>query len=92
MPAPTIAQNKLLLYLIIIVGLAGGYLYHSQLSTGFEIAPPAFVTSGKDELTQFKDFKIDTALFSNVSYTALQIFGELPVSPGNPGRTSLFSR
>lgn len=92
MPAPTIAQNKLLLYLIIIVGLAGGYLYHSQVSTGYEVPPPAFQVSGKDDLAQFKDFKIDTTLFSNASYTTLQIFGELPVSPGNPGRSSLFSR
>lgn len=92
MAAPSFAQNKLLLYLIIIVGLAAGYLYHSQLSAGFEVPPPTFQASGKDDLAQFKEFKIDTSLFSNVSYTTLQIFGELPVNPGNPGRSSLFSR
>lgn len=90
MPA-SIPQNKLTLYLIIIVGLAGGYMYHSQTVDSFSVSPLP-IQLEKDSLIQFKGFEIDKSLASNSSYQSLQIFGELPVSNGNPGKSSLFSR
>ena len=84
-------SSKLYIALIIIGGLAAGYLYYSQIAQPAEpTVPPAPITA-HDDLKSFQDLKIDFSIFTSPLYKNLNIFGESPVNPGVTGKKDLFA-
>lgn len=81
--------EKLILGLIIIVGLVGGYFYYSSSDriAGVELNPP---TIGKD-LEKIKNITFDFTIFDKISFKELKIFGEFPVPMGDEGKQDLFA-
>ena len=47
--------------------------------------------AGNAEFKALSSLKIDFSVLENPQYKALQVFGELPVKPGNPGKRDPFS-
>lgn len=85
-------QNNLILILIIVVGLAGGYLYYSQFgSLNLPEIPPPPTPAGKDTLLQFQNLSVNLSILSNPAYSALGTFGESPVNPGPTGKKDIFA-
>jgi hypothetical protein len=82
--------NKLLLILIVVVGFCGGYFYYSQFVTESSVVTSPFAGK-RDDLTVFKDFKLNTTVLESSTYRMLQIFGELPVIPGSSGKQNPFA-
>lgn len=86
--------NSKLLYevAIILFGIIGGYFYYTQfLENNLE---PVIVTDIDidDNLSKFKDTQsLDLQIFSETSYRTLKIIGEIPVKPGQTGRTDMFA-
>ena len=86
---PSIKQSSLMLYLVMILGLALGFFYNSQSDPALEIP----VISTANQLTSLKgleNLKIDYSLFENPSFQSLRVFGELPVRTQSGGKTNLF--
>ena len=84
------ANTKLFSALIIILGLAVGYIYYSNwiVPNQIPIEPP--VTS-RNDLSSLKDLSIDFSVFDNPAYKALAVFGQVPVSPGVTGKKDVFA-
>lgn len=81
------SQSKLLLYLLILVGAVGGYIYYSQVSSiEAEVAAPPVST-----LDTLKELKLDFKALENEKYQALKVFGESPVLPGTTGKSDPFA-
>jgi hypothetical protein len=84
------SQSKLILYLIVLVGLVGGYLYNSGLDRTGAVAPlPSGVTA--TSLQSLATLKIDYTAIQDAQFDALRIFGEFPVPTDAPGKTNIFA-
>lgn len=83
-------QNKLILYLIILLGLVGGYLYNAQFDP-IEVVPalPAGITPAG--LSTFRTLQIDYSVLQNPEFGSLRIFGEFPVPTSAPGKSNPFN-
>ena len=89
MPSPTKNQNRLIPFLIILVGLIGGYVYYSNSYS--EEPFPLPVNIQKSTLESFRDLIIDFSILDDAVYRSLRVFGELPVTPGVSGKSDSFS-
>lgn len=87
---PHSGPNKLVLYLIMLIGFAAGYLYHSQIG-GFEPSVEQIPKAGEEEFKALKGLKIDFKTLEDPRYASLQVFGELPVNPGAVGKRDPFA-
>jgi len=85
------ANTKLYASLILVAGLAAGYLYYSQIIVPNEVPIDPPFSAGKNDLASFKNLKIDFSIFDNAAYKALAIFGQVPVSPGVTGKKDVFA-
>jgi len=85
------ANTKLFIALIIVLGLAGGYLYYSQVIVVNEAPIAAPATGGRTSLSTYKDLHIDFSTFDDPTYKALVVFGQVPVSPGVTGKKDVFA-
>jgi len=85
------ANTKLFAALIIVVGLAAGYVYYSQVVVLNEVPIAAPVSAGRNDLSTYKNLKIDFSIFDNAAYKALAVFGQIPVSPGVTGKKDVFA-
>lgn len=83
------SSNKLYIALIIILGLAGGYLLYSQFIQPMETAVPAPAIS-KDSSTA-KNINVNFKVLDDSAYKALITSGESPVNPGATGKKDLFA-
>ena len=83
-------QNKLIPIIVIAVGLVLGYLFYlqSDIETEILINLPDQKTDNIDKLS---NLNVDFFIFDDERFKALQIFGELPVSPGITGRKDIFA-
>ena len=83
-------QNKLIPIIVIAVGLVLGYLFYlqSDIETEILINLPEQKTDNIDKLS---NLNVDFSIFDDERFKALQIFGELPVSPGITGRKDIFA-
>ncbi|MDP2647897.1 MAG: hypothetical protein Q8P35_01485 [Candidatus Yanofskybacteria bacterium] len=81
-------QNNLILYLIVVLGLVGGYVYHSQFGSSFSMPelPPA-----AKEIQDLKNLNVDFGALDDDKYHSLQVYGDLPVIPGISGKRDLFA-
>jgi hypothetical protein len=84
------ANTKLFTALIVILGLAIGYVCYSQLVAPQE-EPVTAVTTSRNDLSSLKDMNLDFKKFDNAAYKALVIHGEVPVSPGATGKKDVFA-
>ena len=84
------SQSKLILYLILLLGFVGGYLYNANLDHTSSIAPlPSGVTAtGLDSL---ETLRINYAVLQNAEFGALRIFGEFPVPTTATGKQNIFA-
>lgn len=84
-------SSKLYIALIILVGIAAGYLaYTNFIKPGEEAVPPSPI-SARDDLGSFKNLKIDFSAFTSAAYKNLAVFGEVPVNPGATGKKDIFA-
>jgi hypothetical protein len=82
-------RPKLLLYIIIVLGFVGGYIYHFQ---GGDVVPTVpEIKTEKSDLEQFKNLQINFSLLENEKIKLLKLFGESPVLPGVTGKNNLFA-
>jgi hypothetical protein len=85
------SNTKLFSALIVLLGLAAGYVFYSQVIVLNEapIASPA--STGRNDLSNFKNLHIDFSVFDNAAYKALAVYGQVPVSPGVTGKKDIFA-
>ncbi len=83
------STSRLVIALIILLGFGAGYIYFSQFNVGSAVTASPF-EGKRDDLAEFKTFKLNTTVLDNAAYQALQVFGELPVSVGTPGKQDPF--
>lgn len=80
--------SNVLLVLLILIGLVGGYIYYSQIaSSDTEAIPPM----PEDTLSVFKEIILDFEIFNRIDFKNLKIIGESPVRPDPGGKTDLFA-
>jgi len=80
--------SNILIYLLILLGLLGGYIYYSQIAVSDVEAVPALP---KDTLSGFKEIILDFEIFQRIDFKNLKIIGESPVKPDPGGKTDLFA-
>jgi hypothetical protein len=83
-------QSKLIPYLLILLGFAGGWYYYSQAGSNFAVAP--IPQEGRDDLRVFKNLRIDFAMLESPQYKHLRLYGEFPISKGVAGKTDPFAK
>jgi hypothetical protein len=84
-------QSKLIIYLIVFLGLVGGFLYNSELDPAANVpVVPAGVNS--NDLNAFRTLHINYAVIENSAFQELRIFGAFPVPSTAPGKDNPFSR
>ncbi len=83
--------NILVIALIVLLGFGAGFVYHAQFSVPSSVAASPFAGK-RDDLASFKDFTLKTDVLDSDTYRSLQVFGELPVSTGTPGKQNPFSQ
>jgi len=81
-------QNKLILYLVILLGFAGGYFYYSQAYADPSVDPLPQTA----DVSRLKNLRIDFSLLQKAEYRVLRAFGESPVNPGVHGKTDPFAQ
>jgi len=80
-------HNKLFLYLIILLGFIGGYIYYSQV----EIDTLGIVPIQESNLDKLENISIDFDVLDSPTFQELKIFGEYPVLPGVTGKNNIFA-
>ena len=82
-------NNRLIPYLLILVGLVGGYFYSSSLdpTAGVPLIPSNVAVS---DLAQKKRLKVNYSILENEAYEDLRIFGPYPVPTSAPGKSNPF--
>ena len=80
-------QSKVTLGFIIFLGLAAGYLYYGQTSETLVVEPIQVDTS----LQFFSNVTVDSEILEDERYKSLEIFGEIPVTPGITGKRNPFA-
>lgn len=93
---PFIPKNKksglYLSVIIIIVGVAAGYYYYSQLIKPFKQPIELPEITMEDTLGKFKDMEsFNFQVLSNVVFKSLKLLSEIPVKPGLVGREDIFA-
>ena len=82
-------QGKIILYLVVLLGFIGGYLYNAQGDPSRAVpALPTGVTP--QALSPFKTLKVDYSVLSDAQYQRLRIFGQFPVPSGATGKSDIF--
>ena len=81
-------QPKLILYIIILLGFAGGYVFYTQ-GTVEEIFVP--LAEENDSIDGLKDLNIDFSVLNSEKLKSLKIFGEFPIQPGQTGKRDIFA-
>ncbi len=83
--------SPVILIAIAVLGLIAGYFYYSSvLKSGIVEVPPSNIQTS-DNLSKFKDLKLDFSPFDQLKFKSLTIFGESPVQPGSTGRADPFA-
>lgn len=83
------SQSKLILYLIVLLGLIGGYLYNASLDpTAVVPATPTGISAAA--LDAVRTLKIDYGVLQNAQFQQLRIFGQFPVPTFAPGKSNPF--
>ncbi len=80
-------QSSLIILLLIILGLAGGYMYYAFIAS--PIAIQKMPIPDKDNLESFKNAHIN--LPSDDRITSLKTFGESPVASDALGKKDIFA-
>jgi len=81
--------KSLIPFLIILVGLVGGYFYSASLDYTADVPPvPANVRTST--LTKLKQLKVNYSILENEQYQDLRIFGQIPVPTSAPGKSNPF--
>lgn len=89
MPQKTSNQTeKVIIFLIIMVGIVGGYFYYSSVVEEVSVIPAPVLSR---DLREFKKISFDFSIFDKVSFKELKIFGEHPLKPGTEGKANLFA-
>lgn len=82
-------QNKLIPYLLILVGLVGGYFYSSAIDPTAGV-PPVPANISTSNLAQKKRLKVNYTILQNEGYGNLRIFGPYPVPTDASGKRDPF--
>ena len=82
-------QSRLIVGLVIIVGLVGGFLYSSQLDPTAAV-PPLPSNVNVQSLAPYKTLHIDFTVLNNPRYQELRIIGQNPVPTTAPGKSNPF--
>ncbi len=88
-PRSSSTTNPFILILIILGAIAFGYFYYQQIEVVADI--PEAPGGGDRSFVKFKDLQFNFALFKSPAFTKLQTYGNVPVSPGTPGRADVFA-
>lgn len=83
------SQTRLILYLIVLLGLVGGFLYNGQFDPR-DVVPPIPEEIDLVGLNAFGSLKVNYTVLQNEGYQNLRIFGELPVPTTAPGKANPF--
>ena len=91
-PKTKSSTDNLFAGLIIFVGLVLGYLLYSSYPDGLFGAVAATLAPKLDDLGQRVE-KLDLrfTVLDRIASSQLEIFGEIPVTPGTTGKEDLFS-
>lgn len=85
------SPSKLYIALIVLIGIAGGYVAYGQwVKPAEEVIPPPPVSS-QDTLKAFENLKINFSVLNDAAYKDLVVSGESPVNPGDTGKKDLFA-
>jgi hypothetical protein len=82
-------QGKIILYLIILLGLVGGYMYNAQFDPT-EVVPEFPLGINQSALTSLGNLKVDYRVLQNPDFETLRIFGSFPVPTSAPGKNNPF--
>ncbi len=82
-------QDKLLVYLIMILGLLLGFLY-SNGSDPMQNVPVLDLKLQTNALQSLRSISIDTKVLENSVFKSLRVFGSLPVQPTIGGTSNPF--
>jgi len=85
----TAQQSKLLLYLIMLLGLVMGFLYTSGSDPAANV-PILELELQTAAMQSLRDVRIDESILTTEAFTALRVFGSLPVQPAAGGSTDPF--
>jgi hypothetical protein len=83
-------QSMLITIIIVAIGMVMGYIFYLQTDTETEILINT-QGQGTDGIDRLSNLSVDFSIFDDERLKALQIFGELPVSPGITGRKDIFA-
>lgn len=83
------SQSKLILYLILLVGLVGGYLYNASIdhSADVSLLPAGVSAAGLQALSSLN---INYSIIEDAQFGQLRIFGQFPVPASAPGKQNIF--
>ncbi len=83
--------NKLIAGLIVLLGLAAGYLYNIYLVDSFSLVSPASSQKVNPEKLQKMIGEINWKITDNDQFKSLEIYGESPVDKGVTGKKDIFA-
>lgn len=86
---PTAKENKLLVYLIILLGLVMGFLYSNGSDPTADV-PPLDIKLQTGSLQGLRGARIDDSILTSEAFKALRVFGSLPVEAGTGGKNNPF--
>lgn len=75
--------------IIIIAGLVGGYIYHTNISSEIFINQP--LNGRIDDLKDLANIDINFSSLEVSEINNLNILGEYPVNPGITGKRDIFA-
>ena len=83
--------SKIYLFLIMLVGIIGGYLFYSTWLKPAEPVTPPPAISNSDDLKTFQNLKINFGILDDQAYKTFNISGEVPVNAGVTGKRDIFA-
>lgn len=87
--AQSLRQSALLGYLIMALGLMGGFLYYSQLDFSSDV-PAIEQRHQMANMKGLENIKIDYRILQNDEFQQLRIFGQILVKPQGNGKENPF--
>ncbi|KKR09517.1 MAG: hypothetical protein UT43_C0007G0004 [Parcubacteria group bacterium GW2011_GWC1_39_29] len=83
--------NKLIAGLIILLGLAVGYLYDIYFVESFSLVTPALSQKVSPEKLQKMIGEINWKIIDSDQFKSLEAYGESPVDKGVTGKKDIFA-
>ncbi|OGN28801.1 MAG: hypothetical protein A3A33_03405 [Candidatus Yanofskybacteria bacterium RIFCSPLOWO2_01_FULL_49_25] len=83
--------SPLILLLVALLGIIGGYIYYTQIGASGEDLVQAAPGANDSSFLRFKTLKLDFSLLDTAPFSNLKTYGDIPIQSSVGTRDDIFN-